>query len=103
MKDCQIVFELAALKHVPICEAMPFEAIETNIIGTKNVIQCTAEAQVEKVVYVSTDDLVLIDKTDAHGWKAKSFVKKAVGCRYNSSQDILNYADTEKFLQAANI
>lgn len=254
MKDCQIVFELAALKHVPICESMPFEAIETNIIGTKIVIQCAAESRVEKVVYVSTDkavnanctygctkllgeklilsanskqqntkyivfrggnllgsagsvlpvfqsqiaetgsvtltdenmsrffitierasrllvdaaekgaggeiflpvmpsisikniaqyllrknnlnpdnirligirpgeklheqmiaeseidflyqlndDLVLIDKTDAHGWKANSFVKKAVGYRYNSSQDILNYTDTEKFLQAANI
>lgn len=254
MKDCQFVFELAALKHVPICEAMPFEAIETNIIGTKNVIQCAAEAQVEKVIYASTDkavnanctygctkllgeklilsannkqqntkyivfrggnllgsagsvlpifqnqiaktgsvtltdekmsrffitiehaskllvdvaergaggeiflpvmpsisikniaqyllrknnlnpdnirligirpgeklheqivaesemnflyqlndELVLIDKTDAHGWRANSFVKKAVDYRYHSAQDILNYADTEKFLQAANI
>lgn len=253
MKDCQIVFELAALKHVPICETMPFEAIETNIIGTKNVIQCAEESQVEKVIYVSTDKavnanctygctkllgeklflsadsrqlntkyivfrggnllgssgsvlpifqnqikdtgsvtltdekmsrffitieraskllvdvaekgaggeiflpvmhsisiknialyllrknnlspdnirlvgirpgeklheqmiaesemdylyqlndaLVLIDKTDAHGWRANAFVKKAVGYRFNSAQDILNYADTEKFLKAAN-
>lgn len=254
MKDCHTVLELAALKHVPICEAIPYEAIETNIIGTKNVIQCAAEAQVEKVVFTSTDkavnanctygctkllgeklilsadnrqqntkyivfrggnllgsagsvlpifqnqitetgsvtltdekmsrffitierasrllvdvaergeggeiflpvmpsvsikniaqyllrknnlspdnirlvgirpgeklyeqmiaeseiehlyrlndDLVLIDKKDAHGWNANSFVKKAVGYRYNSSQDILNYADTEKFLQAADV
>ena len=58
MKDCQIVFELAALKHVPICETMPFEAIETNVIGTKHVIQCAAESRVEKVIYVSTDKAV---------------------------------------------
>lgn len=254
MRDCQVVFDLAALKHVPICENMPFEAIETNIIGTKNIIQCAVDARVEKVIYVSTDkavnanctygctkllgeklilsanqkqqntkyivfrggnllgsagsvlpifqkqiaetgsvtltdenmsrffitieraskllvdvaekgaggeiflpvmpsisikniaqyllrknnlspdnihligirpgeklheqmiaesemdflyqlneDLVLIDKTDSHGWKANSFVKKAVNYRYNSSQDILSYADTERFLQAANI
>lgn len=254
MKDCRIVFELAALKHVPICEAMPFEAIETNVIGTGNVIQCAADAHVEKVIYVSTDkavnanctygctkllgeklilsansnshetkyivfrggnllgsvgsvlpvfqnqiaengsvtltdekmsrffitierasrllvdaaqkgaggeiflpvmpailikniaryllqknnlspdkihvvgirpgeklheqmlaeselkhvyrlnkDLVLIDKTDSHGWLANSFVKKAVDYRYNSSQDILSYADTVKFFQAADI
>lgn len=254
MKDCQIVFDLAALKHVPICEAMPFEAIETNIIGTRNVIQCAEETSVEKVIYVSTDkavnasctygctkllgeklilfanssqretkyiifrggnllgskgsvlpvfqnqiaengtvtltdekmsrffitierasklladaaekgaggeiflpvmpaisikniaryllrknnlspenirivglrpgeklheqmiaesemehiyqmneDLVLIDKTDSHGWIANFFVKKASGYQYNSSQDILSYADTEKFLRAAGI
>lgn len=254
MMDCQVVFELAALKHVPICEAMPLEAIETNILGTRNVIQCAAETGVERVVYVSTDkavnanctygctkllgeklilsasqqqkhtkymvfrggnllgstgsvlpvfqsqiaqtgwvtltdekmsrffitiqrasrllvdvaekgaggeiflpvmpsvsiknmaqyllrknhlspdhirlvgmrpgeklheqmvaesemdclyqlndDLVLIDKADAHGWRANAFVKKAVGYRCNSSQDILSYEETEQFLRAANI
>lgn len=254
MKDCQIVFELAALKHVPICEAMPFEAIETNIIGTKNVIQCAADTHVEKVIYVSTDkavnanctygctkllgeklilsagsrqydtkyivfrggnllgssgsvlpifqnqiaetgsvtltdekmsrffitierasrlladaaekgaggeiflpvmpsvsiknvaqyllrknnlspdniqligirpgeklheqmiaesemehlyqlneDLVFIDQTDYHGWRANSFVQRAVGYLYNSSLETLDYADTDKFLRAANI
>lgn len=254
MKDIQIVFELAALKHVPICEAMPFEAIETNILGTKHVIQCAHETQIEKVLFVSTDkavnvnctygctkllgeklilsanekqqntkyivfrcgnllgssgsvlplfqsqiaetgsvtltdekmsrffitierasslladvaekgaggeiflpvmpsisikniahyllrknnydpnnirlvgirpgeklyeqmvaeseidfiyqlnkDLVLIDKTDAHGWKANSFIKKATNYNYTSAHNILNYADTEKFLQSAHI
>lgn len=254
MQDCQIVFELAALKHVPICEAMPYEAIETNVTGTRNVVQCAAEAHVQKVIYVSTDkavnasctygctkllgeklflsanssqsetkyiifrggnllgskgsvlpifqkqiaengavtltdekmsrffitidkasrllvdaaekgaggeiflpampavsikniaqyllcknnlsldnirvagirpgeklyeqmitesemdhiyqlneELMIIDKTDSHGWVANSFVKKASGYRYHSSQDILSYADTEKFLQAAGI
>lgn len=33
-----IVYYLAAIKHVPICEKMPYEAIETNVIGTKNII-----------------------------------------------------------------
>ena len=37
---------------------MPFEAIETNIIGTKNIIQCAVDARVEKVIYVSTDKAV---------------------------------------------
>lgn len=62
MRGCSIVFELAALKHVPICEAMPLEAIATNVIGTKNVIQCAEELQTEKVIYVSTDKAV-----DANG------------------------------------
>lgn len=58
MKNCQIVFNLAALKHVPICETMPFEAIETNILGTENVIQCAIQNKVEKVIYASTDKVV---------------------------------------------
>lgn len=61
--DCDIVFHLAALKHVPICEAMPVEAIATNVIGTRNVIDCAMDAQVEKMIYVSTDKAVDVSCT----------------------------------------
>lgn len=57
-KGCHILFHLAALKHVPICEKMPQEAIETNVIGTENVIYCASEAQMEKVVFASTDKAI---------------------------------------------
>lgn len=70
--------------------------------GEKLHEQMIAESEMD-FLYQLNEDLVLIDKTDSHGWKANSFVKKAVNYRYNSSQDILSYADTERFLQAANI
>ena len=35
------VFHLAALKHVPVCEYYPYEAIKTNIHGTQNVIEAS--------------------------------------------------------------
>lgn len=54
-RDCDTLYHLAALKHVPICEKMPTEAIATNVIGTQNVIDCAVEAQINKVVYTSTD------------------------------------------------
>lgn len=57
-RGCSVIYHLAALKHVTICETMPDEAIETNIIGTQNVISCAVDEQVEKVVYVSTDKAV---------------------------------------------
>ncbi|MEG1002682.1 MAG: polysaccharide biosynthesis protein [Clostridium sp.] len=55
MVDVDIVFHLAALKHVPICEEQPFEAIKTNVIGTENIVDCAIAENVDKVIYLSTD------------------------------------------------
>lgn len=52
------IFHLAALKHVPICEEQPQEAIKTNITGTINVINTAIKSHVKKVVYVSSDKAV---------------------------------------------
>lgn len=52
------IFHLAALKHVPICEEQPGEAVKTNIIGTQNVIDAAKENKVKKVIDVSTDKAV---------------------------------------------
>jgi UDP-N-acetylglucosamine 4,6-dehydratase len=49
------VFHLAALKHVPVCEEQPLEALETNVIGTQNVIDAAIAKHVKKVINVSTD------------------------------------------------
>lgn len=62
-KHVDILYHLSALKHVPICEKMPYEAIETNIIGTKNVVDSAIENQIDKVIYVSTDKAVNPDCT----------------------------------------
>ncbi|MBN1418193.1 MAG: polysaccharide biosynthesis protein [Planctomycetes bacterium] len=54
----EIVFHAAALKHVPACEYNPFEAVQTNVIGTQNLIQACADARVERCVAISTDKAV---------------------------------------------
>lgn len=57
-RNIDIVFHLAALKHVPICEDHPQEAIKTNILGTTNVVNAAILNKVEKVIDVSTDKAV---------------------------------------------
>lgn len=49
------IFHAAALKQVPACEFFPMEAVETNIIGTNNVLHAAIEEKVKTVVCLSTD------------------------------------------------
>ena len=53
-----IVVHAAALKQVPACEYNPFEAVQTNIIGAKNIIDAAIDQGVKKVLALSTDKAV---------------------------------------------
>ena len=55
MKGVDYVFAAAALKQVPSCEFFPIEAVQTNILGTNNVLLSAVEHEVSKVVVLSTD------------------------------------------------
>jgi len=56
VENIDFIFHAAALKHVPLCEYNPFEAVATNVIGTQNLIDVVTEA--EKVITISTDKAV---------------------------------------------
>jgi len=52
------VVHAAALKQVPACEYNPMEAIKTNILGSGNVVDAALDANVERVIALSTDKAV---------------------------------------------
>lgn len=58
MQGVNYVFQAAALKQVPACEFFPWEATQTNVLGTKNVLEVAIESKVKKVVCLSTDKAV---------------------------------------------
>ncbi len=55
VESVDIVFHAAALKHVALCEFNPFEAIQTNVLGTKNLIEVALDEEIEKFITISTD------------------------------------------------
>ncbi len=54
----EIVFHAAALKHVPMMEYYPEEAVKTNIMGTYNVLKSAVRTNVDKCIVISTDKAV---------------------------------------------
>jgi len=58
MSGVDIVVHAAALKHVPVCEYNPIEAVRTNIDGAVNVIDAAVDNSVEKAIAISTDKAV---------------------------------------------
>jgi FlaA1/EpsC-like NDP-sugar epimerase len=54
----EIVFHTAAYKHVPLLEAHPIQAFNTNVLGTRNVIRCAEASGVKNLILISTDKAV---------------------------------------------
>jgi len=57
-RGVDIVFHTAALKHVELSEQSPRDAIQTNILGTQNVIEAAVACNVEHVIFTSSDKAV---------------------------------------------
>lgn len=55
MRGVDYVFHAAALKQVPSCEFFPLQAVQTNVLGTQNVIDAAVQNEVKKVICLSTD------------------------------------------------
>ena len=58
VRGVDYIFHSAALKQVPSCEFHPIEAVKTNIMGTENVLTAAINANVSRVICLSTDKAV---------------------------------------------
>lgn len=55
MTGVDYVFHAAALKQVPSCEFFPMQAVQTNVLGTDNVLDSAIQNKVKNVIVLSTD------------------------------------------------
>ncbi len=58
VRGVDFIFQAAALKQVPSCEFYPIQALQTNVLGTENLLNAAIAAKVKKVVCLSTDKAV---------------------------------------------
>jgi len=58
VEGVHVVFHAAALKHVPLCEYNPFEAVKTNVLGTQHLIEAALDSDVERLIAINTDKSV---------------------------------------------
>jgi len=58
LEDIDIVLHTAALKHVPVAEYNPFEAVKTNVYGTQNVIDTCIDKNIKAAIAIGTDKAV---------------------------------------------
>jgi UDP-N-acetylglucosamine 4,6-dehydratase len=56
--NVDVVIHAAAMKQVPACEYNPFEAVKTNVLGARNVIDAAIDCGVPRVLTLSTDKAV---------------------------------------------
>ena len=58
LRGVDVLINCSAMKQIGSCEQNPFEAVQTNIIGSMNVIKSALECGVERVIHISTDKAV---------------------------------------------
>ena len=58
MSGVDFLFHAAALKQVPSCEFYPMQAVQTNVVGTENVLNVATKYNVKKIIVLSTDKAV---------------------------------------------
>lgn len=92
VRGVDFIFHAAALKQVPSCEFYPMQAVQTNVIGTENVLNAAINAAVKKVIVLSTDKAVY--PINAMGVSKAMMERVAVAKSRNLSEDQIMIACT---------
>jgi FlaA1/EpsC-like NDP-sugar epimerase len=88
-RGVDVIFHCAALKHVFLSEYNPFDAVQTNILGVKHIIEAAISNDVKRVIFTSSDKAV--NPTNVMG------TTKLMGERLITAANIVNYNKAQRF------
>jgi UDP-N-acetylglucosamine 4,6-dehydratase len=91
-RGCDLVLHAAALKHVPSSEYNPLEAVNTNILGTSNVIKSCINCRVKQAVFLSSDKAV--EPVNLYGASKMVAEKLFVQANHYSDQGVPRFVVT---------
>ena len=119
MENVDIVIHAAALKHVDAGEYNPFEFINTNVLGSQNVIDCCIEREVRHCIAISSDKAVnpsgvygatklLMEKIflaadNIRGSHKTKFACIRLGNLFNSNGSVVQKFKTQNKLQVTDL
>jgi FlaA1/EpsC-like NDP-sugar epimerase len=84
-----VVFHAAAYKHVPMMEEFPWQAINTNVLGTWNIAKLSIEFDVEKFILISTDKAVNPQSTMGTTKRIAEILIRSLSTEYLSTKFII--------------
>jgi len=87
-----VILHAAALKHVGICEESPSQAVQTNILGTQNLIEVARSSGVKKMIFTSSDKAV--NPTNVMGASKLMGERLMTAANCNSDESQTLYAST---------
>ena len=93
VNNVDYIFHAAALKQVPSCEFYPLEAVKTNILGVENLLNAAEEAEVKKIICLSTDKAVY--PINAMG-VSKSMMEKVIIAKSRTLKQILRFSQNTR-------
>lgn len=84
-----VVFHAAAYKHVPMMEEFPWQAVNTNVLGTWNMAKLSIEFDVEKFILISTDKAVNPQSTMGTTKRIAEILIRSLSTEYISTKFII--------------
>lgn len=87
VRGVDYVIHSAALKHVYVCEKQPIEAIQTNVIGSMNVMLASISMNVKKLVCLSTDKSA--NASTCYGATKYLMERLAIGIEHKNTDIVL--------------
>lgn len=82
MRYVDWVIHAAAMKRIEVCEAQPFQAVLTNIVGSENVVDCALDRNIERLITICTDKGV--EPSNVYGMTKAVEERIATAAGYNA-------------------